>query len=642
MTDYDSPKPQKKKDQTLSDYEQKYYRDYAEALQNHNDNIKDYDAYEAMDMAKVFDEESKKTKNGLTDSMTATIYGERAARVVGQLPKGQIKALGKKDTGKGMLMDLIRTNWIFPNANAQRSLKQKLYRWQYRKSKYGWSVVYVDINVAPSGYYGPNLWNCSNRNFLPQPGFETIADMDYVHYIVYKSPQWVLDLLDQPDSAGYHKETIEEMRQTLKEATRSTDSYRDDSQTRQNQSQTIRQIAVATRYESGKDGKWITFLPAFGCKVIREIDNPHKNEKIPFVNLAAAKDSESWYTAGDFHTSMPMQAANDGVFNSFFKQMNRNLNPPTVVNAQTVIPHAFNPNEPGSILQMNGPVGDVKVLESNANSLNFFQSSQSVTRGALQSIAGTTDTRTNAEAASDPAFGKTPEALKMISEREATRDAQDRDLFEEAFKEVVDLWLSIILTIPEKVPVDLFSEEAIEIVKNGGEDLLDLLENGKKAKLSDLAEYDESESGDKITLRIDPKKLKGLEYRFELEPNSSAKQTKEAQLDTFMGYIGFLGKIQNVVDNYTERTGKVMSLEKVNETFANLTDIPGLDELFIDAQPEEAQPSETSPGTSGEPGANPGTIPMPPEAVSALANAPAPMQPVPVEQPLSPEVPLAV
>lgn len=653
MADYSSPKPQIKDSEypTLSDYEKTYYRDYSESLRNHDDNIVDYDAYEAMDMAKVFDEESKKTKNGLTDSMTATIYDERASRVVGQVPKGRMRALGMKDRGKGMLCDVLRTSWMEPNANAQRPLKEKLYRWQYRKHKYGWGIVYVDTHLSPSGYFGPDLWNVSNRNFLPQPGFTTLADMDYCHHIVYRSPQWVKNLLEQDDDRlekqGYKRSALKECLDQLENVSRNVDDQRDDLNIRENQSQSVRTFAVVTRYEAGEDGRWVTFIPIMGCRVIRDMANPHQNKRLPFVNLAGSKDSDSWYTVGDFHTSKPMQAASDGIYNGFFRQFNRNVNPPTVVNAQTVIPQGFDPNTPGAILQMNGPVNDVKVLESNATSLNFFQGARTVVTGALQSIAGTTDTRINAEDASDSGFGKTPEAIRKISAREATRDAKDRELFEEAYKEVVDLWFSILKTIPEEIPVNLFVEEVTEIVKNGGEDLLDLLENGEDSYLqaNDLAKFSEADSGDQIELKINTKELADMEYRFELDPESSAKQNKLEQLQTFMDYLGFLGKIQNVVDNYQERTGKVMSLEKINETIQNLSDIPALDELFVDANPEETpQPTEngTETGPAGQTPGTPGEVPLTPDAIKALADAPSPNQPaVPVPVPVPTPPPTA-
>jgi len=80
----------------MSKQEKQLSRDYREDIDQHDGAIEDYDAYEAMDMGKTYDPVSRKTGNGLTDNMTATIYLERAARVAGQLPEGETMAVGKK------------------------------------------------------------------------------------------------------------------------------------------------------------------------------------------------------------------------------------------------------------------------------------------------------------------------------------------------------------------------------------------------------------------------------------------------------------------------------------------------------------------------------------------------------------------
>ena len=123
---------------TLPDFEKTLYRDYSEDLQAHDDAITDFDAYEAMANSKTYDSVSRETGNGLTDSKTSTIYLERAARVAGQLPEGVVKAFGKKDYGKGLFMDILRTKWIYPNANAQRPFLTKMFLWQYGSSQYGY------------------------------------------------------------------------------------------------------------------------------------------------------------------------------------------------------------------------------------------------------------------------------------------------------------------------------------------------------------------------------------------------------------------------------------------------------------------------------------------------------------------------
>lgn len=560
-------------------------RDFTEDLQAHDDAIVEYDAYEAMSIGKTYDAQSRKTKNGLTDSATATIYLERAARVAGQLPDGEVIAFGEKDKGKGLLMDLLRMKWIYPNANAQRAFRTKMFMWQYGSSEYGWMPMYYDLNVSPSGYIGPDCWLWNPRNFIPQNGFTTITDMDYCHALAYKSPSYLQDLLDEDEDGGWDKQAIRDGLEQYKQALRQQDEKRDTLNAREKHAQSMRQICIATRYENGKDGRWISFLPDYGCKVIRNIKNPHKNGRIPFVIKPCIPTFDSFYNVGDFQRSKPMQFANDGLDNLYFEGIKINLFPPTVVNAQGVIKHTIK-QEPGAIWMETQP-NSARRLETSTAGLSTYQAAKGMAQGAIQSIAGTTDTRANAESSMNPAFGKTPEALRKISEREGTRDNQDRQFLEEAMKELIDGMLSLIPNMQtEDIPIDLFSTEIEDIIAAGYEDVQEILKIGG-------AKTTVSESGQTMRVLIDPKKLKGLEYRFELEPNSTSKKTKDEQKQSLVEFLGFIGQLPNALQQYQETTGKVPDWERIFTIYGKLSDVPGLDEIFVKApmQPQE-QPQQ--------------------------------------------------
>lgn len=264
-------------------------------------------------------------------------------------------------------------------------------------------------------------------------------------------------------------------------------------------------------------------------------------------------------------------------------------------------------------------------------------------QGAIQSIAGTTDTRSNKDTASDPGFGKTPEALKMIAERESTRDNQDRQMLEEAMKELLDGMFSIIPTIAEKIPVDLFDEEIEEIIKSG---YVDLAEIFKVNREDGTIRWRMAQSEQQMRLRIDPSKLQGLEYRFELEPNSTAKKTKEAQLQSMLDFLNFVGKMPNALQQYQESTGRVPNWDHIFKQFGMLADIPGMENMFMSmpTQPAIEQPNDTVPpeaaGEAPESDVAPVQPPvppqpeMPPQMPQMMPAAPA-MPPTPEGDPLT-------
>jgi hypothetical protein len=574
--------------------EQMLFRDYSEDLDQHDSAITDYDAYEAMDMGKTYDPVSRQTGNGLTDNMTATIYLERAARVAGQLPEGETKAFGKKDYGKGQFLDILRTNWIYPNANAQFDFLTKMFIWQYGSSEYNVMPMHYDINVnEATGYIGPDCWLWNPRNFIPQSGFTSISDMDYVHGLAYKSPSYFTDILDDDEDDTWDKEAIQSIIEQIKNKTAGTDTKRRTLNYRERMLQATRQVLIATRYEAGKEGRWITFLPDFSCKVIRNVKNPHKNSRIPFVLKRCIPKLDSYYGNGDFQRSMPMQFANDGLDNFYFQGIKVSLFAPKAVNMQTAVRHTIT-NDPASIWEFNG-TPDFKTVEGSNAGLSTYQAAKGMSKGALQSIAGTTDTRSNAESASDPGFGKTPEALRQIAEREGTRDNFDRGMLERAMQELIDGFYSIIPTIADDIPVDMFRQEIEEIIEAGATDLADMF---KHFEDQGHASYRMAESGNQIRLKIKPTAFKDVTPRFELKANSTAKQTREQQLQSIMDFWLFMGKLPNALDQYQQATGKVPDWEYTFGEIGKLMNLPFMSKMFVQApQQQPAQPGTTAPAT---------------------------------------------
>ena len=623
---------------TLDDEGKFYKRDYDEDLSAHDTAIENFDAFEAMHMGKTYDQKTRETKNGLTDSATATIYLERAARVAGKLPEGEMLAFGKKDYGKALFMDILRTKWIYPNANAQRPFKTKMYMWQYGSSEYGYMPMYYDLNVSPSGYFGPDCWLWNPRNFIPQNGFITVEEMDYVHAIAYKSPTWFDDLLEEDEAGGWKKDKIKELQEQIKNALKEPDAKRDTLLGRNVNRQSSRQVQVVTRYESGEGGRWVTFLPEFGYTVIRSIKNPHKNGRIPFVIKPCIPTFDSFYGIGDFQRSMPMQFANDGLDNFYFQGIKINLFPPTIVNAQGVVRHTVRPGEAGTVWEEIIP-NSIRKYEGSTAGLSTYQAAKGMAKGAIQSIAGTTDTRANAENSMDPGMGKTPEALSMIGEREDTRDGQDRDLLEEAMKQLIDGMMSLILIIPNKIPVDLFAKEIEEIIEDGHTDLSDIFRVTTATK---LLKWRLSNSGNQIRLTIDPTRLRGLEYRFQLEAGSTAKKTKEQQLKAILDFLDFVGKMPNALQEYREATGKMPDYDYIFSQYGHLADIKNMDKMFTSAPLPPEQPTSTDDGTGGEGTGVPADDADLAAANAALADDPTQIPSVdPMAMPVAPAAPVA-
>lgn len=560
-----------------------YKKEYESDLAAHDRFIVEWDANEAMLISKTYDSVSKQTKNGITDSEAATMIIERSARVVGQLPDGETEAAGKKDKGKAILMDIIRQRWIYPNANAQRPFLDKIRLWEMYSGVYGEMPMFYDWDVSPSGYSGPNCWLWNPRNFIPQQGKYTIDDMEYAHAISYMSEKDLRDIYNKLDDKSFAKESgwnranIFAVLETIKNKSKDQDNHRNTFVERNRSSDTVKgRVQIVTRFESGDDGKWVTFSPDYNGLELRNIDNPHKNGKIPFVIKPSIPLLDSFYNLAEMTRAKPIQFAKDGLTNFYFQGIKMNIYPPTVVNAQGILRHTVS-NEPGSIWEEIIP-NSARRLETSTAGLSTFQAAMGMMNGSLQNVFGTTTTQMNSESAMSPQFGKTPEALKYQQGRESARDNQNRAYLQTAIETLIDRFMELIVNVGgQTIDISLFSEDIKEIVKEGYDDVLEMIVPNESRR-----------SG---RLLIKPQSLRGVTYRFNMKPDSTVRVTKDERKQSLLEFMGVLSKHQNELDNIFKQTGEHVNWRRLFEMYAELADIPGLDEIFVQGEkPQEQNP----------------------------------------------------
>ena len=100
------------------------------------------------------------------------------------------------------------------------------------------------------------------------------------------------------------------------------------------------------------------------------------------------------------------------------------------------------------------------------------------------------------------------------------------------------------------------------------------------------------------TLKIKPQALKGVEYRFNIEPGSTMKINKAKQLQELERFIDNLGKFQNIIkddpriqvhpDKIAQAFGSLADIEGANE-FITVSSGPSPQELELQQQLQDAQ-----------------------------------------------------
>lgn len=575
-----------------SNYEYEYKSAYLSDWDLHRDYIQDFDAYEAMVVGKVYDSVSGSVDNSkITDSYAMTLAKERADRVIAKTPEGVVESAGKADVGKAAFMDILRQKWIYPNANAQRPFLEKLNLWQLYSSVYGYMPMFYDWNTSTTGYVGPDCWLWNPRNLIPQQGKVSIEDMEYVTALTWVTKKKLQDILDnelkQTDDdeltevGGWDVDALRELIDNCDTKTSGNDTEQDTFVERdRTPGGSKKGICLATRYEAGEDGKWVTFAPENGFVKIRELKNPHKNGRIPFVIKYSQPLFDSFYGLGDFQRAKPLQFARDGLTNFYFANLKRNLAPGIIVNANGVLKHTLDVTKANPVLMETIP-NSIRPMPTNTAGLSTYQGAQSNLTGSLLSLYGTQNASMPGAETLNPSQGKTPAAIEMYSNVEATRDGAERRHLETAIEQLTDGFFSLVANIgTEDIPISLFSEDIQEIVDSGLEDVTKIFANGK-------FKMDKSETaGD---LSINPETLRGIEYRFSIVPDSTMKTNKKQQLAAVEEMLDRLAKYQNVWKD-DERLD--VNFPEILGQIGTLSDIKGAEKFVIQKQgpsPREQQ-----------------------------------------------------
>lgn len=581
----------KTKELPKSKFEFEYKKDYHSDWDIHRNYITTFDPYEAMLIGQVFDQVSNSVDGSkITDSYTATLAIERAARVMGKLPDGNSEAMAKADQGKAAFMDILRQKWIYPNANSQHCFETKLRLWQLYSSVYGYMPMFYDWNVSPTGYIGPDCWLWNPRNLVPQQGRTSISDMDYVTALTWVSKKYLQDIVDDASESndgdenkskqgGWNMDAVKELLELAENMSTGVDQEKDTQTERTRIAQATKKgICLATRYEAGEDGEWVTFAPDHSYVEVRRIDNPHKNGRIPFVIKYSQPLYDSFYGLGDFQRAKPLQFARDGLTNFYFKGIKMNLIPPIVVNSNGVVKHTLDYRE-GAVMMETIP-NSIRRLETSNAGLATYQAALSSLTGSLLSLFGSQNASAPASETLNPSQGKTPQAISLYSDKEATRDGQERMYLEEAIEQLTDGFFSLVANVgTETIPVNLFADDIQKINEAGLTDVVGLFT--KKFEPNSTLTGGE--------LKIKPDSLKGVEYRFNIATGTTAKENRDSQLQTVETLMTNIGKFQNLFSNDPRID---INWAAMMSSIESLSDIEGANKFITvkdGASPQEEQ-----------------------------------------------------
>lgn len=486
----------------------------------------DWEEKEAILLGKTLDKETESSKAKVFDPKLSTYLFERAARVMAQNPTGKVQAFTKQDKGKNIILNILLKDYVLPNANSQFDFLTKTRLLDLYSNVYGSFAVQVDW-VVKDDYVGPDFYLIPIRNIVFQPGIRNFEDSDYVFVRSVVSRAWLLSrdtktwknidkLLEMPYRFDDEKSYVERIS--------GVDNYtysKEDADT----------FEIITKFE--KD-RWITFSKD-GKLILRDIENPQKNGKLPVVMKHCFPLIDRIIGLGEIERLKTLQYSINSLINLYLEGVKMSIFPPLLINPTLSVLRTLQYSS-GAKWLVKGQ-GAVQQLPLSPLGLNTFTQTYSFLNAAILNALGTTDTTVTKEI--DPGMGKTPRALAMLQMRESARDNWDRFMMERALEKILDRFVDLLTKRQEK-PIKVYiTKEDIDAIKSINPDVVEMFESGKYGQLI-----------------IKPDETKNINCRFFIDAGSTLKKDEMIENETLTTILGFIFKIPGAIEQI-QQTGKI-------------------------------------------------------------------------------------
>ncbi len=547
------------------------YKEAREAITKiRDDEFFSWDEREALLLGRLEDQGSDNTKSKVNTQELTNIVFDGASRVMAQFPTGKIVPTSTDNDGSAAMMNLVFQKYVIPNANSQFNFLTKLRLWDVYSRVYGSMPALVDYVVSDE-YTGPDMWLLNPRRFFPQAGVYNMQEMQYCFVDNEVDIKW----LEERSPEVWDKNAIDKLVKLAKEGGHKEDRSEDKTYSQEEYESKNRDIGkyakvkITTRYEKNK---WTTFAPDFGNIVIREIDNPHGNGKLPVVMKECYPLIDRLYGLAEFERGKTLQYASNSLVNLYLDGVKFSIFPPTISTKNGVVKDsmAFKPAAHWQEIVPNS----IRQLQLSPQGINTFTQTMSYLKSSILNMAATTDTSVSKE--TDPGYGKTPEALKQQSAREGARDSWDRYMMEQAIQDVFDRFIDMLSRKQEKpIPIMLFGKEIEEFQAQYPDEQLEIL-NG--------------------SITIKPEQLQGR-FKYQMDAGTSLKKDEsienEALRDLIMLAVRVPGGLEQIAQTGKINFGdKQFDFGEAMKRFVTTSGIGDADKIIRDAMPQERAMAE--------------------------------------------------
>lgn len=582
---------------------------------------------ELLAFTKLANADQKNRKSRISLGDLATIVLERTGRTVAQLPSGKVRPASKVDENNCRLIELALNRYVIPNANDQFPVSLKLFLVDYLSDIYGGLDVLSYWRIDDE-YIGPDFQILNPRSVFWEAGKMNKRSAGHVFVSTFVSADWLESKKDLPN---WNKDCIEEVLTKIKQQGSAKPSAREDgnrktsNDTQKNSTSSwgdTNEIELVTKYEKGKKGRWISFLPDFENEIVRNIPNPDESGRLPVISKESQMPMiDSVYGQGAIERGESLQKTLDSITNLTHDGLKYSVYPITKYNG-SMVQRSTLKWQAGAFWNMKD-MGAIDTHHVGSDALNTFLPIQQFLTAKMLNQNGTTSTQIS-ESDQVSGFGKTPEALKAQQSRESTMDRVSRDRLEMFWGELIEHWIGMLVTKQEK-PLEFYVyDEEINAIKP------------EDVEINDGAKYAVSESGlpekerkvilgsAKVTI---PKgKLKG-QYKYIVDTSSSMLKDEAEEHEKLTEILTTVLKLgPDQVNQWLSAEGSSVSVAGLFKRWVISGGTKDWDTIIKDIPKQQPMPQQQGPMQAMQP-----QQPMPQQM-------PQPMQPqMPMQPPMQQE-----
>ncbi len=533
-----------------------------------------WDNMEMLFHGQLNDVASLEADSRVFDPKLSTLTIERAYRVMSQLGVGKVKGISTNDMGDAKIKNLLLDKYVIPNATAQFDMLTKFRMVDQYSNIYGCFFVLIDQDVKANGYVGPDMWLLNIRDVFPQPGAVSLEDSDWVIIRTWKPLSYFEGLKGKPGfkninaiitklkSQAGSKQNRDSNNKSKREEVEYPDQSPDVTDGRPGG-----YFEVITRFERDR---WVDVCVDADLE-FRDQPNPHEDGSFPVVCKYSIPLLDDIMGMGDFERGASMQMFINANWNLYGDGVRMSVTPPMIINKDNVASMSSFKPIPGSMWLGRGQINNIaQPVNVSPQGMATFNNVYQVSNAALQGLFGSSDTSVSADV--DQTLGKTPQALKMQSQRENTRDNADRFYMERFINDVMKKMVNLMCKNQSgSVTFRMFPDEIEEIAR----------------EYPEVKQYYDESTG-KFTAKHSSKKTL---YDYEIVSGSTYALDQKQQQENISQLIEMYLKYQtpqgNMLDQLLKSQGYEFKFgEAVKRQIAN-SGIQDWDKLLVEMTPNE-------------------------------------------------------